>query len=228
MKPAYVVPTRCILWAVFVLALSATMNIVGIVSQLSERRTLDGEQTIIISCLLHTETNDVGTKLDYDSLFVKLPISIRRAALTFHGTPRYDVYSDDDWESLIPQGHGFYRAEDTLEYYGVSMYHQLHCLDVIRRMITAKSNTTDDRAHHADHCLSYLRQAILCHSDLTLEPAHLKLLDDGRYLREISNMSRTHDCHDWVQVREFLEERYLKWEDEDDFSEAKGGYHHIL
>ncbi|KAG5299150.1 hypothetical protein I7I50_07570 [Histoplasma capsulatum G186AR] len=75
-------------------------------------------------------------------------------------------------EEGIPSRKGFER-------FGISMYHQLHCLASIRM---AYFNQTDNYQHrrdevdmkmlghlHVDHCFDYLRQAIRCSADPTLE-----------------------------------------------------------
>lgn len=56
--------------------------------------------------------------------------------------------------------------------YGVSMFHQLHCLDTIRRSFYRERyfpNATDgDYIVHRNHCLDYLRQAIMCNGDSSM------------------------------------------------------------
>ncbi|KAG1798716.1 hypothetical protein EV424DRAFT_1332873, partial [Suillus variegatus] len=68
--------------------------------------------------------------------------------------------------------------------FGVSMFHQLHCLQMIR---LALINGPND---HSGHCLNFLRQAILCNSDTTLDP----------------RLGVTHICRDWSQVYAYIEE----------------------
>jgi hypothetical protein len=63
---------------------------------------------------------------------------------------------------------------------------------------------------HADHCLSYLRQVLLCHADTTLErvapgmsasgPAKVPLLTGV-----------IHQCHDWKQLKVFVEDNVETW-----------------
>ncbi|KAL9611176.1 MAG: hypothetical protein Q9167_004161 [Letrouitia subvulpina] len=56
--------------------------------------------------------------------------------------------------------------------YGISMYHQLHCLNTIRRSFYREKFFADmpnDRFHfHKNHCFDFLRQAIMCHGDVTM------------------------------------------------------------
>ncbi|KIN07699.1 hypothetical protein OIDMADRAFT_16278, partial [Oidiodendron maius Zn] len=75
------------------------------------------------------------------------------------------------------------------------MYHQLHCLAIIKIALTDKHNISHSEniqrgllsvhanelsdhnhmmfndSHHVDHCVDYLRQAIMCAGDTTLEKA---------------------------------------------------------
>lgn len=69
------------------------------------------------------------------------------------------------------------------EIYSVAMYHQIHCLGLLRRNYwnltdaIAKGNDTymrdelDRQMHnsHTGHCFDYLRQSIECSADMTLE-----------------------------------------------------------
>ena len=84
---------------------------------------------------------------------------------------------DDDWQNLIaPNGGFFFEYSNTgnLEAYGISMFHQLHCLSNIRRALqqqyepmnsVAAENTNhgEHSAVHSDmnhilHCMDYIRQ----------------------------------------------------------------------
>ncbi|CEJ81062.1 hypothetical protein VHEMI01212 [[Torrubiella] hemipterigena] len=52
---------------------------------------------------------------------------------------------------------------------GLDVFHQLHCLDSLRRATYPEfyeHEGTPDHWHlHIDHCVDYLRQAIMCHGD---------------------------------------------------------------
>ncbi|PQE29572.1 Tat pathway signal sequence protein [Rutstroemia sp. NJR-2017a BBW] len=94
------------------------------------------------------------------------------------------------WDSLLPQTGGFVLRLDengTQHKYGISMYHSLHCLIMMRSAIqglyreierlNGGENMAGDHDHgeHGDpthwlHCFDYLRQIILCAADGTIEP----------------------------------------------------------
>ncbi|KXG48868.1 Protein of unknown function DUF3328 [Penicillium griseofulvum] len=103
--------------------------------------------------------------------------------------------NDIAWNQLLPDGRGYIYVEngakydlepgvqkETGEIYGVSMFHQIHCLGVIRRDYykLAMGIQTDDHSvkeeaerqlayEHTGHCFDYLRQAFECSGDMTLE-----------------------------------------------------------
>ncbi|KAI1962510.1 hypothetical protein LOZ58_002852 [Ophidiomyces ophidiicola] len=78
-------------------------------------------------------------------------------------------------------------ARPGAERYGLSMYHQLHCLASIRETFYHKSELTSHvhmnklrnqanesfLVQHIDHCFDYLRQSIRCSADLSVEWARV-------------------------------------------------------
>ncbi|KIW94007.1 uncharacterized protein Z519_05323 [Cladophialophora bantiana CBS 173.52] len=80
------------------------------------------------------------------------------------------VYIPPDGKS---QGVG---GDEEIEPGAITMFHQLHCLTSIRKIMQFAReggqiglDNRDD--HHWPHCLYYLRQAILCNADGTIERA---------------------------------------------------------
>jgi len=95
--------------------------------------------------------------------------------------PSTDALWDDD-HLLTPNGGYLVREMDGEdEYFGVTMFHQLHCLQALRtalQVLTAQVNGTGSgifpeshwpHGSHYLHCLDYLRQTILCSADSTVE-----------------------------------------------------------
>ncbi|KAK0235555.1 hypothetical protein EDD85DRAFT_1025246 [Armillaria nabsnona] len=110
-----------------------------------------------------------------------LPLRPRPAALTVEDSERYSLEDVKDWESIVPDGHGFVRLDDT--FYAVSMYHQMHCLMSFRHLVLTSANNGTVSSHaimHGSHCLSYLRQMVLCQADITLEETFSTHNTDGR------------------------------------------------
>ncbi|KAF8853245.1 hypothetical protein BDZ45DRAFT_762166 [Acephala macrosclerotiorum] len=107
--------------------------------------------------------------------------------------------SERAWRSLLPFGRGYVLIEEPSAYnlpssegeptpdgtiFSVVLYHQLHCLSVIRRdyfdlVEGVLNNNTDNemetlvqkqiKTFHNRHCLDYIRQTLECQADMTLE-----------------------------------------------------------
>ncbi|KAL7283425.1 hypothetical protein ACG7TL_002855 [Trametes sanguinea] len=148
----------------------------------------------------------------------RLPLTPRQVALEVVDSDRYGMEDDNDWASAIPLGHGFVRfGED--DYYAVSMYHQMHCLNSFRKIFNGHRNASrgEHDSAHALHCLTYLRQMVLCSADITLEPAFTARNVDGRKTKAAYGTGVTHECRDWVQVRDYVEKNYEGWKEEDHY-----------
>ena len=77
------------------------------------------------------------------------------------------------------------------------MWHQLRCLDIIRRAYDAHEGLTPEGPSPvARHCLHYLRQTVLCRSDTRLEPV---IDTDGPHAVQPWG---TMTCKDWTRVYE--------------------------
>jgi len=165
-----------------------------------------------------------------------LPVQLRPVALTIEDSENYGLHDDSDWDSLIPN-HGFVRLPSSPDgpstvdkngqaYFAVSMYHQLHCLNGFRHLTVASlaGNQTKHNIDHAVHCLSYLRQLLLCHADTALEPARLADTVTGGTTQAVYGEGTTHRCHDWTQVRSWVEDNYQAWKAEDGMYEASEGH----
>ncbi|KAK3946662.1 hypothetical protein QBC32DRAFT_374782 [Pseudoneurospora amorphoporcata] len=89
--------------------------------------------------------------------------------------------SNDAWKRLMPPGDGIVEipnehtydlppslpapnSPNTSKVYGISMFHQLHCLSFIRYAYepeSIKDYPADEVVYHRDHCIDYIRQAIM-------------------------------------------------------------------
>ncbi|KAI1258773.1 hypothetical protein F5Y18DRAFT_327458 [Xylariaceae sp. FL1019] len=116
--------------------------------------------------------------------------------------------SNAAWESLIPVGRGFVELEDgdpgRKKRYCVSAFHQLHCLDMLRRgyysAAGSSSNGAVERHSHADqpvhmqHCFDYIRQALMCAADATLE-------ERDETISGVKGWGTTHQCRDFEALQ---------------------------
>ncbi|EMD38012.1 hypothetical protein CERSUDRAFT_104642 [Gelatoporia subvermispora B] len=112
--------------------------------------------------------------------------------MTSEETVHYQIYNGsnaDEWESVFPPGGGFVHLGDPQQTFGVALFHQFHCLMLIR---TAMNDGVITR--HLHHCFTYLRQSILCDADATLEPV---VMNAGR--QEVY-LGVPRACRDWSAV----------------------------
>ncbi|QPH12464.1 hypothetical protein C2857_004661 [Epichloe festucae Fl1] len=104
--------------------------------------------------------------------------------------------NDEAWNSLLPSGRGFVFVKDGEKYglkpgidtgrgeiYSVSLYHQIHCLGLVRKnywrlvngVMSGDDTEITEFAHselsgsHTAHCFDYFRQSFECSADMSLE-----------------------------------------------------------
>lgn len=116
--------------------------------------------------------------------------------------------SDDDFSFLLPpSGHFVFGKEDPIQHHTVALFHQLRCLDTIRRDYGAGQGATAA----GKHCMNYLRQSILCLADTKLEPVRNPYGPQYVFLSHVyGNRAQFCDstvvflsdytCHDWNTV----------------------------
>ena len=122
--------------------------------------------------------------------------------------PIHGPDAEASWRGLYADGLGFVRLGPERRILCTSMFHQLHCVEKMRR---AFDDPDDPIASipHLQHCMNYIRQMILCATDLTLEPEEHNP-ETGR--TEASGIGVTHVCRDWTVVYETLNNNYARWE----------------
>ena len=131
--------------------------------------------------------------------------------VVFEETVRYSLNGDPvsraEWLSMIsPWSHqGYVRLGDEKRLYGVAIFHQLHCVDILGRALS-NSSDADANQHHVHHCLEYLRQLFLCESDVTLEPGDFATRN---YTSDPESHFRV--CRDWSAVFATTERNYRDW-----------------
>jgi hypothetical protein len=134
-------------------------------------------------------TEDLGSKVTYVS--DQWSFEQRHVALQLDNNVRYGLHSSPEWSSLVPgDGHIYLGADH--EPVMVSMFHQLRCIDVVRRQLAIPRRNR--HAELAQHCMNYLRQMILCRGDSFLDPY--------QYPSRISGVDPNpiRQCWDWEVV----------------------------
>ncbi|KAF7347012.1 hypothetical protein MVEN_01454300 [Mycena venus] len=110
--------------------------------------------------------------------------------------------ADEQWSALIPAGGGLVQLGQ--ETFTISMYHQLKCLDIIRREYVAGSMGKPETSAAARHCLNYIRQMILCRGDRHLE----RVVDpEGAHAVQVRGRKT---CKNWMRVYEKAHENEMQ------------------
>lgn len=106
--------------------------------------------------------------------------------------------SDEEWDRLLPSGGHLVhvQSDDSVspETFTVTLFHQLKCLDVLRKEYICRTErqSCSETDALAQHCLNYLRQSILCNLDSGLEST-----------RNVQGLvTRGYDtvCKDWTKL----------------------------
>lgn len=133
--------------------------------------------------------------------------------LTIEDSVHYAANASTEWNTLFPEGSGgFVRLGPAFRLFGVSMFHQLHCLDKMRRAVIEEPPTEWEK-WHTQHCLNYVRQMLLCASSTRLEPATF-VDEHGRAGLKVDGLGMEHTCRDWSSLRHAVEENYEQWPDD--------------
>jgi len=154
---------------------------------------------------------------DYPNSLESVMGELGKVALTledsFHYTPD-GPHAEAEWWSIYPgSSQGFVYLGPQRRFFGVSVFHQIHCLDALRMALQGKAHSHRDSSSssspwlskrevdHSAHCLNYLRQAILCNADMTLEP------ESSPGSRDVGEgLFATHVCKDWSKLYQWMEE----------------------
>ncbi|KAL5343833.1 hypothetical protein BJX70DRAFT_393255 [Aspergillus crustosus] len=121
--------------------------------------------------------------------------------------PPPEEESEPIWDALIPDGLGYIIHPDlSPNITVVAVFHQLHCLYLIRRAyyIRSPENQTKDfdtgiaRHPHVGHCFDYLRQSLLCAADSSLEPTNERVNGNANW-----GFEKT--CRDYGSVKSWAE-----------------------
>jgi hypothetical protein len=117
-----------------------------------------------------------------------------------------------EWVRAKPEEGGGYLA-------GLEVFHQLHCLDVVRKFTWfdhfeggTPIGFDNDPVHvrvHVDHCLETLRLTLMCNADLTpyFEERNPLLAAGGR-----NDFNVFHKCKKWDTLVDWMHENQINGE----------------
>lgn len=131
-----------------------------------------------------------------------------------HG--QYTIMTDEEAAPFEPRLTRF--PGDNEFHFSPDVYHSLHCLNALRRVIDKDYYTQPGRSNsellsrvwnqtninrlHNDHCLDQLRQSILCHGDLTPVPIY-----SWPNIPIAFGQGSVHTCRKFEPIREWLDRR---------------------
>ncbi|TFK55864.1 hypothetical protein OE88DRAFT_671584 [Heliocybe sulcata] len=132
-----------------------------------------------------------------------LPIYLPSVALTIEDTTHFGISDPDAWPEwrstdYFPRANGFVRLGPMGRPFGIAMFHQMHCLQMMREAVLK-----GDSNYHVHHCFNLIRQALLCASDTTLDP--IDVSGEG-IISGADGIGTTHVCRDWTKVYDFVYE----------------------
>lgn len=111
-------------------------------------------------------------------------------------TPEYTIHyqvlgegAEVEWSTTSPDNGGFLYLGAEERPFGIALFHQLYCLQMIRAAISSRDTSTP-----VHRCMNYIRQTILCEANPTLEPV-IPILGAWTVDAEIPRV-----CKDWTQV----------------------------
>ncbi|MCJ1358828.1 MAG: hypothetical protein MMC33_008828 [Icmadophila ericetorum] len=164
-----------------------------------------------------------------------VPYNIARSQKTymFRPDPLYSAKPSPEtnaaWNALQPQGSGFVSIEHP-ELYGITrpgvpskhtgqperfaiaVFHQLHCLTMIREMYYTPP---EEKYHsmaiatHAEHCFDYIRQSLQCNADMTLEFTNHERKDGKPFT--VDGWGVEHKfCKDWDRIFEWVSGKHRR------------------
>ncbi|OCH88792.1 hypothetical protein OBBRIDRAFT_733757, partial [Obba rivulosa] len=128
------------------------------------------------------------------------------ARLTIEETLHYGPTNDVEWLTLFPRGGGYVRRGPEHRAFRVAMFHQLYCLNVIRKAIVDATWINDEDSGLTESCFNYIHQMSLCASSTRLEP--VKQLTSGI---GVNVLGMEHTCRDWSLVYASVEENVKTW-----------------
>ncbi|KAL8989127.1 MAG: hypothetical protein Q9177_001925 [Variospora cf. flavescens] len=157
----------------------------------------------------------------------------RKLTTTFTDQPTLENLSfsgNQDWERalLTPKG-GFLWTQYNVTAerpYGISMFHGLHCLKMLREVIqeshpaTTKTGVEGGQEqvkkhtkslNHIGHCIGYIAQHLMCAADGTIEPSKITYDDSGHAIQfQVDGEGFQHQCKDASRLRRIVEQSEKK------------------
>ncbi|KAI1330218.1 hypothetical protein F5Y16DRAFT_415673 [Xylariaceae sp. FL0255] len=136
----------------------------------------------------------------------------------YAGPPSPEI--DENWRKILEYdevdlagdeastvAHRTYQKPGGWSMVGVDMFHQLHCLNMMREAIYPDYYQHVDKGAsyqaHLEHCINNLRQVLMCHGDITGIP--VKYYPERHRVKSMFEV--THVCRNFELIQKFSKER---------------------
>lgn len=94
--------------------------------------------------------------------------------------------------------------------FSLSVFHNLHCLNYIRKFIFRNGNYKDmfpesdleNQLNHVGHCVDMIRQSLICEGDIAISTYDWKM----DHLLPWPNFRVAHECVDWDSIMAWAKE----------------------
>ncbi|KAK7018422.1 hypothetical protein R3P38DRAFT_2982688 [Favolaschia claudopus] len=87
----------------------------------------------------------------------------------------------------------------------LDVFHQLHCLDMLRQRIHPGHNYPRMSTKHLRHCIGAIRQSLMCHADIT----PIVWQWSPRYQEAEQRDDVVHTCRDFDRIKAWAKERSM-------------------
>lgn len=110
----------------------------------------------------------------------------------------------------VPRGEGYL--------FTLSMFHQLHCLDEIRKSLDPEAYPDHDwTGQHRRHCVGILRQAVMCNGDISMDVVQWS----EKLQMMLPRPDVLHSCRNFERIRDWAKARTIGDDEADGDSDSK-------
>lgn len=119
-------------------------------------------------------------------------------------------HAEDEWIWTGPIGDHAIRLGGDQRAFAIAMFHQLHCLRILRRSLARGDYALlwPAAQEHIHHCFNYVRQWTLCDADVTLERGDFA---ERNFTAE--RVGAVHTCREWEPVYDMVDDAWDVWEE---------------
>ncbi|KAF7348852.1 hypothetical protein MVEN_01405300 [Mycena venus] len=93
----------------------------------------------------------------------------------------------------------------------LDVFHQLHCLDTLRKQLYPRYSETHVSDMHIRHCIGAIRQALMCAADVS--PVVWQWSERLQIAEQRDDI--VHVCRDYDRIRDWASERTFEYEEND-------------